>query len=457
MTDPTTTHGLFGGLFARGAVADAVSDRAWIRAMLDVEVALARALADIGCVLPAQAERVAVTAAALDLDPSALGREAAAGAGNPVPVLVAALAAGVDDGSTDGRAAAGVVHRGATSQDVLDSAAMLIVRRSLPTISEDLGSAADAAAALARTHRDQPIVGRTLLQQAVPLTFGLKAATWMTGLDQAIAHLAAAADVATPAQLGGAVGTLASLGDDGPAVLTAFARRLNLREPVIPWHTVRVAPAALAGALGTACSITGKVARDITLLAQAEVGEAWEQAPGRGGSSTMPHKRNPVAAVTAAACAARAPGLISTILSVGAHEHERAAGGWHAEWEPLSELLRVTGSGASWIHESLSSLQVDPVRMATNIGRTDGLVLAEAITSALTPGLGRLTAHDLVTAACRRVLEEDIHLRTALLDSPQIRDRVGAHDVDRMLDPANYLGSSGAFIDRALVAHAAHK
>ena len=241
--------------------------------------------------------------------------------------------------------AAAHVHRGATSQDVLDSAAMLVAHRALGPLLADLRAAAAAAAALAEAHRETPMAGRTLLQQALPMTFGLKAATWLVGLDEAGERLATVRSERLAVQLGGAAGTLAALGGDGIAVLGLLARELGLAEPVLPWHTTRTRPAELAGALGVAAGAIAKVATDVVLLAQTEVGEVREGVAGRGGSSTLPHKRNPVAATCARACAMRAPGLVATLLGAMAHEHERAAGAWHAEWRPLADLLTATGLG----------------------------------------------------------------------------------------------------------------
>jgi 3-carboxy-cis,cis-muconate cycloisomerase len=284
----------------------------------------------------------------------------------------------------------------------------------------------------------------------MPTTFGLKAAGWATGLDDAARALAAVRDTTLAVQLGGAAGTLAAHGTDGPAVAAALARRLGLAEPAVPWHAGRTRIAALAGALGTAGVAIAKPAGDVVLLAQTEVSEVREAAG--GGSSTMPHKQNPVAAVSAVACASRVPGLVATLLTAGAHEHERAAGRWHAEWEPLADLLRVTGSGAAWLRTSFAGLEVDAERMAENLGRTGGLLLAEAVTTALTDDLGRLAAHDLVTGAVRRAVAAGAPFRDALLTVPEIAERLGPDGVDAALDPARSTGAAGAFVDRALAA-----
>jgi 3-carboxy-cis,cis-muconate cycloisomerase len=328
--------------------------------------------------------------------------------------------------------AARQVHRGATSQDILDTAAMVVARRARKAILDDLGGAAAAAAELARRHRDTPMAGRTLLQQAVPITFGLKAAGWLEGVGEARADLAA---VVLPAQLGGAAGTLASLGEAGPAVLAAYAQELGLAEPPLAWHANRVAPARLASALGIASGAVAKVAQDVVLLAQTEVGEVAEAAS--GGSSTMPHKRNPVAAVNALASARQAPGLAATLLGAMAHEHERAAGAWQAEWPALSALLATAGSAAAWARACLEGLEVDPDRMRANLELTGGALMAERVVAVLAAERGRLEAHREVEAVLRR--------------GGDLREIAA----DELLDPAGYLGSAGAFVDRALAAYEA--
>jgi 3-carboxy-cis,cis-muconate cycloisomerase len=347
------------------------------------------------------------------------------------------------------------VHRGATSQDVVDSAAMLVARRAVEPLLDDLAAAADACAALAERFRDAPLAGRTLLQQASPVTFGLKAAGWLTGLDETRARLAEIRERGLALQLGGAVGTLASLGDEGPAVAGAVARALELAEPALPWHTLRTRPARLACALGEAAGVMGKIARDVELLAQTVVAEAAEGGEGRGGSSTLPHKRNPVGAVAVSACAARAPGLVATMLASMTQEHERAAGAWQAEWETLTELLRVAGSAAAALRELLETLEPDPERMRENLDLTGGLLMTEAVVTALTPGLGRGAAQELVEDAAMRSLAEARPVREVLLELPEVSDQLGAEGLDAALAPEGYLGAAGELVDRALAAHRA--
>lgn len=443
------TPGLFDGVLAAGPVAAAVSDTAWLRALLDVEAALARASARAGLVPAADAAAIDRTCATLTLDPAALGAAAAA-SGNPVVPLVQALRAAVAG------AAASQVHRGATSQDVLDTAAMLLAARALPLLLADLAGAAAAAAGLARAHRDTPLTGRTLLQPALPTTFGLTAAGWLAGLAESAAALAEVRRTRLAVQLGGAAGTLAALDPAGPAVAAYLAEELGLVAPVLPWHTERTRPAALAGALGTVAGVVAKVAGDVVLLAQAEVGEVTEGHP--GGSSTLPHKRNPVAAVAARACAAQAPGLVATLLAAMAQEHQRAAGGWHAEWRPFTELLRTVGSAVHWLRRCLADLRVDPARMAANLQAAGPALLAERLTTVLgvAPGapLDAAGAHQLVAAAVAAARDTGRPLRDVLQGRAEVAAAVDPATLDRLLDPAGYLGAAGELVDRALAAYA---
>jgi 3-carboxy-cis,cis-muconate cycloisomerase len=333
---------LFGGLYARGEVAAAVSDEAWLQAMLDVEAALARASGRAEL-----AERIAQ----VEVEIAELGRAAAASA-SPVVPLVGILRERLGD----------EVHEGATSQDILDTAMMLVAKRALVPLLADAAAAASAAAEFAQAHRDSPIMARTLLQQALPTSFGLKAAGWMSGIDEAHAELRDVRDRVLAVQMGGPVG------HRDPALAAAVASDLGLSEPLLPWHTLRLRPARLASGLGALAGVLGKIARDITLLAQNEVAEVREGTEGRGRSSAMAHKRNPVAAVSALACTRRTPALVATMLASMEQEHERAAGAWQAEWGTVTDLLRLTGSAAAWVRDLLENLDVDADRMLANAG-----------------------------------------------------------------------------------------
>jgi 3-carboxy-cis,cis-muconate cycloisomerase len=451
MSDPLAASGsgLFDGVLARGPVRQEVGDKAWLQAMLEVEAALARAEARAGLLTAEEAAAITQTCQAGRFDIGALGR-AAAETGNPVASLVRTLVAALDG------PAAGQIHRGATSQDVMDTAAMLVLHRALGAVLTDLDGAADAAAALAVKHRTTLMAGRTLLQHALPITFGLKAAGWLAALDEAATRLDEIRRRRLAVQLGGAVGTLASLGTAGVQVLGYLAEELSLATPVLPWHTNRTRLADAAGALGSAAGAIGKAARDITLLAQTEVAEVAEVREGGriGVSSTLPHKRNPVAAVSAVACATRAPGLVSTILAAMVQEHERAAGVWQAEWRPICGLLTTVGSAAAWLRDSLEHLAVDVQRMRANLELTRGMLLSERVTAALSPALGRLRAHDLVSEACTAAIARGRPLSAELVSNQVIRTHLPSEELVALLDPSSYLGSTSAFIDRALAAHA---
>lgn len=320
--------GLLDDLFVPERIGKLTSDEAWLQALLDAEAALAAAEAEAGLIPPEAARAIAGACEASGFDAAALGRQGRA-AGNPVVPLVAALAERV---SGD---AAGFVHWGATSQDIMDTGAMLLARRALGGIDAELGGVAAACARLADEHRATPIAGRTLLQQALPSTFGLKAAGWLTSVTEARERLAA---IPLAVQLGGAAGTLASLGRDGERVLAVLAAELGLAEPTVPWHTARQRVAELGAALAIAAGTLEKIALDLALLAQTEVGEVAEASGGgRGGSSTLPQKRNPIGSVLAIASARRVRGAAGVLLESIAGEHERAAGAWQAEWEALRE------------------------------------------------------------------------------------------------------------------------
>lgn len=403
---------------------EALSGRAWLQALLDAERALAVATAHAGLIPPEAAQAVAAACDAERFEPAEI---AAAGrsVGNPVEPLVRALREAV--GPEAGR----YVHWGATSQDVLDTASVLVARAALDLILPDLDGVAHACAHLAETHRDTLAPGRTLLRQAVPTTFGFKAATWLVGVVEARRRLLTVRRERLAAQLGGAAGTLAALGERGPEVLARFAEHLDLLEPVVPWHTVRVRIAELGGALELAAGACAKVSRDVTLLAQTEVAEVAVSAA--GGSSTMPQKRNPTGAVLAIACAQQVHGHAGVLSASLLQEHERAAGAWHAEWQALAGALALTGGAAAWTRDTLDGLEVDTERMRRNL---DEATLSERAAFLLSERIGRDEAHELLAGgrSLREVLAE--HL------TPE--------EIDAALDPAGYVGSATVFVERAL-------
>lgn len=428
--------GLFDGIFARGDAAAAVSDPAWLDALLDVEAALARAAARTGLVSTTAADavtRACGESAGLDLG-TVVAR--AADAGNPVPPLVRVLQDAV------GPDAAPAVHVGATSQDAMDTAMVLVARRAIAAIDRDLAGAAEAAAGLARGHRNDVVMGRTLMQQALPTTFGLKAAGWLTGLAGARDRLLAV-DAALPVQYGGAVGTLAASGGSGVDLRRALATELGLATTPLAWHTVRLPVADLAGALGAAAGVVATVALDVVLMAQSEVGEVSEGGEGRGGSSAMPHKNNPVAAISARACARRVPGLVATLFAAMEQEHERAAGAWHSEWPTLGALLATVGSAAAWLAECLAGLRPDVGRMAANVAAARDPELAGALADALTPSLGRGAAHDAAAEAVRAAQRSSRPLADVIVERGDV-------DVPALLSGGPHVGEAPAQVDAAL-------
>jgi 3-carboxy-cis,cis-muconate cycloisomerase len=440
---------LFSTLFVPEELSAAVDDRAWIQAMLDVEAALAAAEAAAHLIPISAAEAIAVFCSAGRFDVDALMRDARS-VGNPAEPLVRALRRVVPSHARD------FVHHGATSQDILDTAAMLVTRRALILIEEDLSGIATDLALLAEKHRSALMAGRTLLQQAVPITFGLKAAGWLAGATRARTLLRRVQGEALAVQLGGAAGSLASLNGAGISVLEEFARRLQLAEPALSWHTERTRIAEIAGALSLTAGVLDTIALDITLLAQTEVGEVVEGGDERqGGSSTMPHKQNPVRAVMVRACVREAQAQAGVLFRSMAQEHERAAGAWQAEWPALAGALACTGASAWWLSQSLRGLEVRPERMRANLDATGGLIMAEHVASSLAATIGTAEAHELVRSLSLRARDEERSLTQLLVQDDTASAHMALGEIERVTDPASYLGSTNAFIDRALALHKA--
>ncbi|MGW5498032.1 3-carboxy-cis,cis-muconate cycloisomerase [Streptomyces olivaceoviridis] len=437
---PYADTGLLAPEWALSGAASETSDHAYLRALLDAEAALTRAQAALG-LAPAGAA-AAVTEAAV---PERFGIRSLAArtadGGNPVIPLVADLTAAV------GAEYGPYVHRGATSQDIMDTATMLVAARALAVVLADLGRTEQALARLAAAHRDTVLPGRTLTQHAVPTTFGLKAAGWRSLVLDARDRVTLVRD-ALPAQLGGAAGTLAAFrayGTEDEAALTrAYAREAGLAAPALPWHTLRTPVADLAGCLAFTAGALGKFAADVLTLSRTETGEVSEGSG--GGSSAMPHKANPVRATLLAAAARRAPQLAATLYGCLAAEDERPAGAWHAEWEPLRDLLRLVGGAAGHAAELAGGLRVHPAAMRRNLGITRGLIVSERLSAALAPVLGRARAKELLTELARRAHAEDRPLSGLLSEVDELKDV----DLDDLLDPAHYTGFAGSLTDRAL-------
>jgi 3-carboxy-cis,cis-muconate cycloisomerase len=427
-------------------------DRARLQGMLDFEAALARAQAALGVIPGTAAMPIAAKCHADFFDLDALAKGAALG-GNPAIPLVKRLTALVAESDKE---AARFAHWGATSQDAMDTGLVLQLRSFLGLLESDLLSLSRALADLAQSRRHTGMVGRTWLQQALPTTLGLKAAGWLDAVHRHRMRLMELKPRLLVIQLGGAAGTLASLGERGIEVAAVLATELDLTCPALPWHGTRDRVAELATFLGLLTGSLGKMARDWSLLMQTEVGEVLEPAgEGKGGSSTMPHKRNPVAASVVLSAATRAPALVATMLAGMVQEHERGLGGWHAEWETLPELA-VLASGALRVTlETIRGLDVDPGRMRANLELTRGLIMAEAVQMALGAKLGRQQAHGLVERASKRAVAEGSHLKDALLAEPEVTAHLSPADLDRLLDPLTYTGTAQAMIDRALAAGSA--
>jgi 3-carboxy-cis,cis-muconate cycloisomerase len=444
--DMTTSAGMDDprdALYTTQAMAAAFSPAAHIRQMLAFEAALARAEARAGVIPATAAEAIAAACQADDVDVAALYREAAQ-AGTPAIPLVRMLTVRVAE---QGRA---YVHWGATSQDAIDTATVLQMREGLTLLEADLLRLGASCAELASAHRRTLMAGRTLLQQALPIPFGLKAARWL-GLVTRQTRALREQRRALALQCGGAAGTLAALGDQGLQVAALLAEELALALPDLPWHAERDRVANVAAALGVTVGAMAKIAQDVTLLAQSEVGEVAEaSAPGKGGSSAMPQKRNPVDATLALAAARLALGQVPLLMAAMVQEHERAAGAWQAEWAALPALFRYAAGAVSHVERCVAGLEIDVQRMTANLAQSGGVLMAEALTMALAPHLGRPEAQRVGQEVCARAVKRGQPLQQAVLDDERVSAILSPEAIERALDPSGYLGSADALIDRAL-------
>ncbi len=434
-------------LFRSEDVEKVFSSRACLQGMLDFEAALARAEARAG-VVPSPAA-VAITgkckAELFDVEALAQGAKLA---GNIAIPLVRALTNLV---AQDDKDAARYVHWGATSQDAIDTGLVLQLREALKLIAADLDRLTTGLAELAKKHRSTIVVGRTWMQQALPTTFGVKVAGWLDAVDRHRQRLRETERRVFVLQFGGAVGTLAALGTRGSEVAETLAGELGLGLPDVPWHSHRDRVAEVATTLGLCVGTLGKIARDISLHAQTEIGEVFEPAvEGRGGSSTMPHKRNPVTSAVVVAAALRVPGLVNTMLTAMVQEEERGLGGWHAEWETLPEIVRLTAGALRQMTETAPRLEIDAERMKENLEVTRGLIYAEAVTMALAEKIGKAAAHQVVEAACGRARREKRHLREVLGEDKDVSGHLPEGALQGLFDPGRYLGEAEALVDRVV-------
>jgi 3-carboxy-cis,cis-muconate cycloisomerase len=443
---------LFDRYFTQEPMRLIFSDQGRVQGMLDFEAALARAEASIGAI-PAEVVNdivAACDASLYDFDELSI---AIGNAGNSAIPLVKALGKQI---ATRSETAERYVHMGATSQDVMDTGLVLQLRSAVGLLEQDLANLADTLAQQAQRHAGVPMSGRTWLQQATPITLGAKIAGWLGSITRHRQRLKELKPRLLCLQFGGASGSLAALGEMAFPVAEALAGELKLGLPDQPWHTQRDRLAEFAGFLGLVAGSLGKIGRDISLMMQTEAGEVFEPAAaGKGGSSTMPHKRNPVGAAVMIGAATRAPGLVATMLSAMPQEHERSLGLWHAEWETLPELCCVVSGSLQQALAVIPGLEVDAERMLQNLDLTHGLVLAEAVSIALAQRMGRDAAHHLIEQCCRRAVEQGKHLREVLGAEPQVAAQLSARALDNLLNPAHYLGQSKRWVKRAVADHQA--
>jgi 3-carboxy-cis,cis-muconate cycloisomerase len=440
-------------LFGSAAMGEVFSDAARLQYMLDFEAALARAEARCGVIPTAAAQAIASKCKAQLIDANALA-DATAVSLNPAIPLVQQLTALV---AKDDPEAARFVHWGTTSQDANDTGLVLQIRQAFDILEADLADLCGGLIELAENYRSTPMAGRTLMQHASPTTFGAKVAGWLDAMNRHRERFAETKTRVLVLQFGGAVGTLAALREKGLQVAEALASELQLGLPTMPWHTQRDRVAETATTLGLCTGTLGKMARDISLHMQTEVSEVFEPASaGRGGSSTMPHKRNPVSAAVALSAATRVPGLVSTMLSAMIQEDERGLGNWHAEWQTLPEIFRLTAGALHQMATIVPHLEINTDRMRRNLDATQGLIFAEAVAMALRDQIGKSAAQELLEAASRRVRESGKHLREVLAQNRAVTEHLTAAELDRLFAPENYMGVAEEWVDRVIDASRKH-
>ena len=447
MPSTTIDSAIFRDLYSTDAMRRVFSDENRIGRYLAIEAALARVEARLGIIPEEAGSEIAAQARIENIDFDALRRRTEL-AGSPIIPLVEQLTARCANGLGQ------YCHWGATTQDLTDTATVLQMREALALVDDDLGAISKALAALARRYRDTPMAGRSNLQQAVPITFGFKVAACLAAIERHRARLAEIRPRVLTGQFGGAAGTLASLGARGLEVQTALTAELGLAQPEIAWHTHRDRFAEAGCFLGLVTGTLGKIATDVKLMMQTEVGEAFEGfAPGRGSSSTMPQKRNPVACNYIVACASLVRQQVAALLDAMVEDHERASGPWQIEWVAIPEIFLLASGALAHARALVLGLEVDTARMRANLDLTNGQIVAEAVMMALAPSIGRERAHDLVYELCRRAKVEGRALIEILAADAEVSRHLDRAALEGLLDPANYLGLASIMVDRML-AHA---
>jgi len=435
---------LYDELFCYSALAQVLSDESRVKGMLQFEAALAIAEARAGVIPEGSARKIAEQCRPELFDFSKIAKEAAR-AGNIAIPLVRMLTEAVGKQDKD---AARFVHWGATSQDAIDTGLILQLREAIALVEGDLARLSEALTLLASQNRTTLMVARTWMQQALPTTFGFIVAGWLDAILRHRRRLIEMRPRVLSLQFGGAVGTLAALSGRGLNVAKALAEELQLALPQTSWHAHRDRTAEAATFFGLLTGTLGKIARDISLHSQTEIAELFEPSgEGRGGSSTMPHKRNPVTCAVVLAASNRVPGLVSTMLSAMPQEHQRGLGGWHAEWETMPEIARLAGGALHHLADMLPHLEVDAERMRQNLEATKGLVFAEAVSMALAERMGRIPAHLLVEAACKKARAEHRHLKEILREETGLRGHLAPADLEGLFDARNNLGSAVEFTE----------
>ncbi len=435
---------VFRNIFSTEAMRRVFSDENRVQKYLDFEAALARAQARLGIIPQNAAEEIVHHCNAGEIDFVKLERQTAR-IGYPVLPVVQQLVALCRDGLGEW------CHWGATTQDVTDTATVLQLREALTLVEADIEAIADALAGLARKYRDTPMAGRSNLQQAVPITFGYKMATVLAAFERHKQRLRELRVRVLVGEFGGAAGTLASLGDRGLEVQAELMKELKLGVPAIAWHTVRDTIAEAGCFLGLVAGTCGKIALDVKLLMQTEVEEVYEPfAEGRGSSSTMPQKRNPISSVYITALNSVVRQQVAALLDAMVEDHERATGPWEIEWIVLPEIFCLTAGALAQTLFVLTGLQVDEKKMRTNLDLTKGLIVSEAVMMGLGPYLGRQYAHDLVYDICRNVIASGRPLVDLLAENEEVSKYLNREALEKLCDPANYLGEAGAMVDRVL-------
>jgi len=423
------------------------SDHQLVQHYLDVEVALARVQAKLGIIPTEAADAISAKAVVDNVDFEQM-RERTEIVGYPILPLVEQLSDWCDDGLGQ------FSHWGATTQDIMDSADVLQIREALSLIEADLVAISKVLAELAERHKSTAMAGRTHLQHALPVTFGYKCATWLSSIDRHLERLSELRPRVLVGQFSGAAGTLASLGDQGLAVQDALMDELGLGRPSITWHTMRDNFAEVTGLLAMVTGTLGKIGLDIMLMMQTELGEVLEPfVPGRGASSTMPQKRNPISSELLLAASKIVRQHHGIMLDALVQDHERATGPWHTEWHALPESFIVTAGALGQAHFMLAGLEVNTDAMSRNLGATGGLIVAEAVMMGLAPQLGRQIAHDVVYDCCRSQLDSGGSFLDALLAHPEISGVIGREQLEALVDPVNYLGAAPDMVDRYLAGH----